>query len=177
MKISFIISVVSATVLFQIGHLAAQDGSDPPLKVNTVILPSDINTCPASNILETARAGIRSEVDNLITKLTNLLSRPCGCGAAVTGWRRMAFMNMTDPSQTCPGDWQLFLNQRRTCVRNTAAQHGCGLASFSNNGQTYTQVCGRLIGYQYGTTDALWQQVNRASTANLDRASATNTYL
>ena len=176
MKISFIISVVSAaTVLFQIGHLAAQDSSDLPLKVNPVILPGDIKsvTCPAANILETARASIRSEVDNQITSLTSLLNRPCGCGAAIAGWRRVAFINMTDPSQTCPGDWRLLSSPRRTCVRSIAAQRGCGLASFSNNGQTYSQVCGRLIGYQYGTTDALWRPINRPRETNPDMANST----
>ena len=73
MKTSFIISVVSATVLFQIGHLAAKDGDELPLRV---ILPGDRNTCPAANILETARASIRSEVDSQIGNPTGLFNRP-----------------------------------------------------------------------------------------------------
>ena len=77
MKISFVISVVSTTVLSQIGLVGAQDRNDViPLKANTVILPGDINACPAANILETARASIRSEIDNLLTNATILLNRP-----------------------------------------------------------------------------------------------------
>ena len=43
---------------------------------------------------------------------------------------------------------------KRTCQRSVRI--GCSLATFSSDGASYSKVCGRIIGYQYGTTDALY---------------------
>ena len=150
--------------------LAAQGSQGLPLKINAVVLPGQSNACPVDNI-ESARADLRSEI---VRQITTPLQRPCDCGAAITGWRRVAFLNMTDSSQTCPGEWRLLeSNSKRTCERSV--NHGSSVASFSSGGQSYGEVCGRIVGYQRGTTDALYHPLNRQTTPD-SASSTTNVY-
>ena len=37
---------------------------------------------------------------------------------------------------------------------------------YSTNGLSYTQVCGHIIGYQYGNTDAFWSSVTKYTGLN-----------
>ena len=37
-----------------------------------------------------------------------------GCGGY--GWRRAPYLNMSDPTQTCPPAWELITTPRRTCM-------------------------------------------------------------
>ena len=70
------------------------------------------------------------------------------------GWTRVAYLNMSDPSQQCPTELRLYTEGGvRACGRWTSS--GCDSVTFSTNGISYSQVCGRVIGYQYGHTDAI----------------------
>lgn len=76
------------------------------------------------------------------------------CGCNITGgWTRVANLNMSDPSEQCPGDW----TQRslglglRLCGRGGSS---CFSAMFNTYNINYTRVCGRVIAYQYSSTDA-----------------------
>lgn len=138
--------------------------SDLPLKfnVNTVFIRQrDTEVCP-TEILHYARATLRSEMRNLIQgsveALIEMHRRVCECGYAGAGWKRVAFLNMTDIDQRCPGEWQLIASPRRTCRRSVNS--GCSLAAFSTGGVRYSEVCGRIIGYQFGSTDALFGPIH-----------------
>ena len=77
----------------------------------------------------------------------------CGCGGL--GWRRTAYLNMSDPTQTCPPAWELITTPRRSCARpSSAGRRTCYSATFPTQGIQYSQVCGRLIGYQFGEPQA-----------------------
>ena len=39
----------------------------------------------------------------------------CDCGGP--GWRKAAYLNMSDPTQTCPPAWELVTTPRRSCAR------------------------------------------------------------
>lgn len=81
------------------------------------------------------------------------MSNPCGCSGNSGGWRRIAFVNMTDPFQPCPGGTRLFResNPIRTCARLT---HGCISLMYDTDFMSYQHVCGRVIGYQHRSPDA-----------------------
>ena len=90
-------------------------------------------------------------------------SHQCGtasieyCGS--TGWTRVAYLNMSDPSQQCPNELRLYNESGvRACGRNYSSIGSCDNVTFST-GKSYSQVCGRVIGYQFGSPDALfpWQ--------------------
>ena len=69
------------------------------------------------------------------------------------GWVRVANLNMTDPDQQCPGNLQLSFTDQpiRVCGRST--DYDCDSVTFTTNGIRYQQVCGRVRGYRYRTTD------------------------
>ena len=91
----------------------------------------------------------------------------CGCGDTEVGWIRIANIDMTDPSQNCPVGvgpaWALNLfkeetrNGKRVCIRtqDDADASQCNLVFFDTFNIPFTQVCGKVIGYQIGWPDAI----------------------
>ena len=62
---------------------------------------------------------------------------------------------MSDPEQTCPGQWRLYEQDTiRACGRQGSTTASCDSVQFSSNGYVYTEVCGRITGYQYNSPDA-----------------------
>ena len=75
------------------------------------------------------------------------------CGS--TGWTRVAHLDMSDPSQQCPSELRLYdVSGVRACGRQITGGATCDSVFFPSNGTSYSQVCGRIIGYQFGSTDA-----------------------
>ena len=69
-------------------------------------------SCPST---EKLRERIHKDVDLFMTSIVvPTLNRPCGCGGP--GWRRAAYLNMSDPMQTCPPAWELITTPRRSCA-------------------------------------------------------------
>ncbi len=68
----------------------------------------------------------------------------------------MAYIDMTISSHQCPGDMEeVTLSGKRVCGRSySAARDSCVSATFSASSLLYSQVCGRIRGYQHGGTDA-----------------------
>ena len=79
---------------------------------------------------------------------------PYTCGGT-GGWRRVVYLDMTDPSTTCPSGWQLTGYSKRTCGKAThTGTYTCDSVTFPVTGGEYSQVCGRIKAYQYSYTDA-----------------------
>ena len=77
------------------------------------------------------------------------------CCNTTGGWTRIVNLDMTDPNQECPGGFRLVTRTTeplRTCGRPETG--GCVSAIARLNGIEYSQVCGRVIAYQFGTPDA-----------------------
>ena len=94
------------------------------------------------------------------------MDRVCSCSsssASVGGWSRVAFLNMSDPTHQCPPAWMEVIQPVRTCRRtNQTLVHpfyltpnilrgGCSSAFFSAHGISYSHVCGRIVGYHFGS--------------------------
>ena len=73
------------------------------------------------------------------------------------GWARIANLDMTDPNQNCPNGFRL-VNRTESplclCGRPGNGFTGHVTVTFPTHGIEYTHVCGRVIGYQFGHTDA-----------------------
>ena len=71
------------------------------------------------------------------------------------GWRRVVYLDMTDPNTNCPSGWQLTsYSSKRTCDRvSTGNNPNCNSVIFPVSGGDYTRVCGRIIAYQNDNTD------------------------
>ena len=78
------------------------------------------------------------------------------CGGVTGGWMGVAELDMTNSSHQCPsGLMERIFSGKRTCVR-IETTHGCSSANnFITPGIEYSHVCGRVIGYQYGSPDAI----------------------
>ena len=73
-------------------------------------------------------------------------------------WTRVAYLNMTDPSQQCPSAWTLQTHTsepRRLCGKRSSGA-SCDSVTHSTFGINYCHMCGRVIAYQYGVPDAFF---------------------
>ena len=90
----------------------------------------------------------------------------CGCSNQ-RGWTRMAVFDMSDTSTSCPSQWRyLVSNGQRACGRSTNGW-GWNARSHSAQGVPYQRVCGKIIGFLFGSPDAYdrwnwqkWRTVN-----------------
>ena len=78
-------------------------------------------------------------------------------------WTRVAYLNMTDPSQQCPSAWTLQTRSsepRRLCGKRSSGA-SCESVVYSTFGINYSHVCGRVIAYQYGSPDAFHESASQ----------------
>ena len=73
------------------------------------------------------------------------------CGGT-GGWRRVVYLDMTDPHTTCPSGWNMTGYSKRTCGRISTGYNTCSSATFPVSGGEYSRVCGRIKAYQWGYT-------------------------
>ena len=96
------------------------------------------------------------EVENLHQEILNSFFAPPQCGDGL--WYQVAYLNMSDPTHQCPSNWTEFSNKNlgvRACRRQSSIGNGsCSGVFFPSSKQQYRKVCGKVIGYQFGTTDA-----------------------
>ena len=105
----------------------------------------DNQQCASVGEIERARNEIHQIVNSTI------LATICN---GTPGWRRVAFINMTDTSYNCPPGLNLTSYSKRTCGRSHTTLGGCSSTTFSVGGLSYSRVCGRIRGYQFGATSA-----------------------
>ena len=84
------------------------------------------------------------------------------------GWMRVAYLNMSDPIEECPPGFGLFnQNGIRACGRPALSPaNSCQSVKFPSYSISYSQVCGRVIGYQYGSPDAIQPHSGRSKSIN-----------
>ena len=131
-----------------------------PLTYPGQVLQGDgTQTCP----FEEQREIMRNEVKNTTRRLlqesvvpllqVNMTQfsteHPCGG----SGWRRVAYLNMSNASQQCPSVWREITTPHRVCGRRSTGASCEGL-TYTTGGEQYGQVCGRIIGYEISTPDA-----------------------
>ena len=75
-------------------------------------------------------------------------------------WTRIAYLNMSDPTHQCPPGFGLHTsNCIRACGRPSGTSGGCqAQVFFSPPSKGYKEVCGKVIGYQYYSTDAFYHK-------------------
>ena len=95
------------------------------------------------------REGARNEIHQIASAV---ISSSCN---GTPGWRRVAFIDMTNTSYHCPTGLSLTSHSKRTCGRLHTSS-GCSSTTFSVEGVPYSHVCGRIRGYQFGATSAFF---------------------
>ena len=106
--------------------------------------------------------------DNLTHQLDTIKncieSQPVYSCGGTGGWRRVVYLDMTDPHTTCPSGWKITGYSKRTCGRNSTGYNTCDSATFLINGEEYSSVCGRIKAYQWGITPAFYSYHHRQVT-------------
>ena len=145
------IAVASFAVLAQPAVAQGANTTLPLTYPGQVLQGDGSQTCPS----EAQRGITRNVVKNATQRLLRESVVPLptfSCGGS-TGWRRVAYLNMSDPSQQCPSVWQEITTPHRVCGRRSTVGSCEGL-NYTTGSQQYNQVCGRIIGYQVGHPEA-----------------------
>ena len=133
----------------------------PTTDAPTTVPTTDAPTPPATTPEASTTAAAPTAPTTAMT--TNAPTMPAGrCGGP--GWRRVVFLNMTDPSHVCPSGLRLTSYSRRTCGRATPnTYNSCWSTTFSVGGSQYSRVCGRARAYRKGQNWAFWgyNRINR----------------
>ena len=119
-------------------------------------LEGKLETNPAASCSELFLKGWNSGYYWISANGTSPLEVYCDmnrhCCNSPGGWMRVAYLNMTDPTQQCPDGWRELTSPIRTCRRANGSYMNS--VRFNTHGILYNRVCGRIIGYQYGTPEA-----------------------
>ena len=121
--------------------------------VQILALSSQTEHC--SQTINNTRNEVINTIGSVSQQLKMLYNFPCSCG--YSSWTRVAYLNMTDPGEQCPQSWMLYnTNGVRGCGRSSVGSRIADSVYYSTNGLTYSKVCGRVIAYQRGVTDAFY---------------------
>ena len=166
------IVVASFTVLAQTAVAQGTTNTALPLTYPVQVLQGDgSQTCPSEEQQEITRSEIKNATRRLLVETVIPLLQDYSCGGS-RGWRRVAYLNMSNLSQQCPSVWQEITTPHRVCGRRSASASCEGL-NYTTGSEQYDQVCGRIIGYQIGTTDAFTGAGQLIDTYYLDGVSVT----
>ena len=137
--------------LLTVEHLAAQSSTALPIVSALRSLEGSGSTCPSDEARERVRNEIREEFYTTFEESI----RPMFCGGSF-GWRRVAFLNTSDPTEQCPTPWREInaTNSLRLCGQRESNGPNCSSVMFSTSGAQYNSVCGRIIGYSFDSPDA-----------------------
>ena len=85
------------------------------------------------------------------------------------GWTRIAYLDMSNPTEECPPGFKLYRSGGvRACGRQSYGDFSCQSVKFPSYGISYTQVCGKVVGYQYASPDAIDQTLGTGLTSHND---------
>jgi hypothetical protein len=71
-------------------------------------------------------------------------------------WTRIAYLDMSDATVNCPSNFTLYQSGTvRACGRQTSSGSSCSSVKYGTNGITYSVICGRLVGYQFASPNAV----------------------
>jgi len=167
------IAVASFAITAQpaVAQGASTTNSGPLTYPGRVLQRVDNQTCPSEEQQKIARNKIKTATRRLLRQsvIPNLQDFFCD---GSTGWRLIAYLNMSDPSQQCPSAWQEIPTPHRVCGRKSASG-GCEGLTYSTGSEQYDQVCGRIIGYQLSTPDAFRGSSRSIDSYYLDGVSVT----
>jgi hypothetical protein len=108
-----------------------------------VIPGTEPGVCASQEERDAAQQNLQGATSRVIRRFENdyAVSARCGPGQ----WYRVAYLNMSDPTQQCPPSLRLYsANGVRACGRpSNIGAFGCSSLSFASGGdRQYSKVCG-----------------------------------
>ena len=151
LKLFFVAIVVLALSVLITGQSSQAGYSNPQRSVPPKTIEGDgTGICPPEEDLEAVRSEIRQEIQTLLEPTIT-------CGGT-TGWTLHSYINASNSSEQCPSPLIAHVyNGQRVCGRDASitARISCTSVTLQGNrNQSYNEVCGKIIGYQYGGTQA-----------------------
>ena len=117
-------------------------------------------------VLQALQQNISAELSRIGASVMDIQSAFTKCGIFSTSWRRVALIDMTNPTTRCPRGLVEVSNtttNQRACGRSV--DDSCSSVTFPI-GEKYSHVCGRVRGYQLAYPDAFyastWKTINDA---------------
>ena len=176
---AYLICIAVASFAILVQPVVAQGANTTlPLIYPGQVLQGDGNqTCPSEVQREMLRMGVKTATQNLLQEsVVPQLSTQSSYSCGGSGWRRVAYLNMSDPSQQCPSVWQEITTPHRVCGRRSSSGDCEGLG-YTTGSEQYNQVCGRIIGYQIGHPESFRYSSGRSININyVDGISVTHGY-
>ena len=112
----------------------------------------EVGDCPVQEKRDEVIQNITTDIMDIIRDMYAPLIHNCGEGE----WYRVAYLNMSDPTQQCPSAWREYNNSGvRACGRPVSSSGSCPGRSYTT-GRQYSNVCGRAVGYQIGFDEAFY---------------------
>ena len=125
-----------------------------PILITPEVINGSTQTCPSGESIDAARDRINVKIEDSLHDVDvqipdTIPEAPCGS----SGWTRVVYLNMSDPSQSCPPAWQLYRAPQRACGGG-AGPRCAGVSYDHTTGAPYSQVCGRVIAFPQSTVQA-----------------------
>ena len=165
LKLTLIVVALQALSVFITGQASQAEDSNPQGSILLKKIEGNgAGICPPEEDLEAVRSEIRQEVQTI-------LEPTIICGGT-TGWTLHSYINASNSSEQCPSPLIAHMyDGQRVCGRDasSAARISCtSVILQGNRSQSYNKVCGRIVGYQYGGTQAFgyYAELRRNSPPN-----------
>ena len=85
------------------------------------------------------------------------------------GWMKIGYLNMSDGLSKCPNGFRMYTeNKTNVCGRHFSVFGSCNSVSLPTLKMPYSEICGRVYGYQWYSTNAVWQNSRDKTRDNLD---------
>ena len=136
---------------------------------DSAALPTSCKEIRERQPLSTSGVYLLAGVNNVTYAAYCNMGTLCGSGG---GWTRLAYLDMSDATQNCPSGFRLYQSGGVRACGNTNSGGGCVSVQFPSNGISYSQICGRVTGYQWASTDGI-DGVNDINANYLDGISIT----
>ena len=122
---------------------------------DSTVLPTSCKEIKERQPLSPSGYYILVDVNNATYPVYCNMEELCGSGG---GWTRLAYLDMTDATQNCPFGFRLYQSGGvRACGRTNSSSASCDSVTFPSNGISYSQICGRVTGYQWGSPSAVYR--------------------
>ncbi len=150
-------SIPHPTITPTTGPISTKDNPLPPLgtPINPASSCKDIPPeYPSGNYtLKTVQSG---------TPFTAYCDMTPGRCNTTGGWTRVAHLNMSNPDQSCPSGLANITHNTSMRLRlcHNPSVGTCVSTIYSTHGIKYSQITGKVVGYQYGATKAFYGYQN-----------------
>ena len=89
----------------------------------------------------------------------------CGAGE----WHRVAHLNMSNTTESCPPVWMEYTSDEVRACKPISSEGSCPGIVYPINSRQYSKVCGRVIGYQFGSPDGFARGAGTVTRFTIDQ--------